>query len=266
VQHSDPDVLALLALGEPAPAADTAHLDTCAQCRDEVEALARIVSTVRSDPEADAVLAAHAGAAVAPPPRVWDAIAAQTGVAVAPRPERVAAPAAVLPLPARAQVRRSRGGSRAAGPGRPARPRMLVLAVAAALVVGAAAGSVATRVLSRPSPQTVQVISQVDLTNLKPKLNSASGHASVVETKAGPRLKVDVSSLAPQPGHFYEVWLIDKSIKKMVPVGILGPGDDEFVIPDGVDISNYPVVDISVQQPGDPRHSGDSVLRGTISG
>jgi hypothetical protein len=70
VQHSDPDVLALLALGEPAPAADTAHLDTCAQCRDEVEALARIVSTVRSDPEADAVLAADPRPARAPPPRV----------------------------------------------------------------------------------------------------------------------------------------------------------------------------------------------------
>ena len=117
MQHCDPDVLALLALGEPAPDADAAHLGTCAQCRDEVEALARIVSTVRSDPEADAVLAAQAGAAVAPPPRVWDAIAAQTGVAVAPRPERVAAPAAVLPLPARARVRRSRGGSRDGGAG-----------------------------------------------------------------------------------------------------------------------------------------------------
>ena len=62
------------------------------------------------------------------------------------------------------------------------------------------------------------------------------------------------------------MWLIDRSIKKMVPVGILSPGDDEFVIPNGVDISQYPVVDISVQQPGDPKHSGDSVLRGTISG
>ena len=65
-------------------------------------------------------------------------------------------------------------------------------------------------------------------------------------------------------GHFYEVWLIDKTIKKMVSLGhprrVHGPVRD----PDGVDVSAYPIVDISVQQPGNPRHSGDSVLRGTI--
>jgi hypothetical protein len=36
------------------------------------------------------------------------------------------------------------------------------------------------------------------------------------------------------------------------------------VIPDGVDVSSYPIIDISVQQPGNPEHSGDSVLHGTI--
>jgi hypothetical protein len=131
--------------------------------------------------------------------------------------------------------------------------------------VGGAAGSLVTREFSA-TPPAGQVLAQVDLDNLKPQATSATGHASVLETKAGQRLKVDVAALRPQAGHFYEVWLIDKAIKKMVPVGILGPGDDEFVIPDGVDISQYPVVDISVQQPGDPKHSGDSVLRGTISG
>jgi hypothetical protein len=76
---------------------------------------------------------------------------------------------------------------------------------------------------------------------------------------------VDTSQLAPLQGGFYEVWLIDRDVKKMVGIGILHPGEDEFPVPNGVDLSQYPIVDISVQQPGDPRHSGDSVLRGTIA-
>jgi hypothetical protein len=38
-------------------------------------------------------------------------------------------------------------------------------------------------------------------------------------------------------------------LKKMVGIGILHPGEDEFVVPNGVDLAQYPIVDISVQQP-----------------
>jgi hypothetical protein len=62
------------------------------------------------------------------------------------------------------------------------------------------------------------------------------------------------------------VWLIDRDVKKMVPVGILRGTNGQFVLPDGLDVGAYPVVDISVETPGDPRHSGRSVLRGTIPG
>jgi hypothetical protein len=108
------------------------------------------------------------------------------------------------------------------------------------------------------------VLAQVDLANLKQ--TAATGHAAVVETPTGRLIRVDTSKLAPPQGGFYEVWLIDKQIKKMVGIGILHPGEDEFAVPNGVDLTQYPIVDISVQQPGDPRHSGDSVLRGTITG
>jgi hypothetical protein len=95
-------------------------------------------------------------------------------------------------------------------------------------------------------------------------VTDATGSAEVVRTPAGNRLVVDVSKLQPTPGHFYEVWLIDNDIKKMVSLGILDGSTGEFAIPDGVDVSKYPIIDISVQQPGNPKHSGDSVLRGTI--
>jgi hypothetical protein len=44
--HTNPEVLALLALGEPAAAPDDRrHLDGCRQCRDELESLSRLISS-----------------------------------------------------------------------------------------------------------------------------------------------------------------------------------------------------------------------------
>ena len=93
----------------------------------------------------------------------------------------------------------------------------------------------------------------------------AQGAARVVRTVAGGRdLVVDVSRLGDRTGSFYEVWLIDASVQRMVPLGILRGSEGRFVIPAGVDLGEYPVVDVSVQRPGSPGHSGESVLRGTL--
>ncbi len=262
MQHSDPDVLALVALGEAPSEADAEHLRACTQCQDEVAGFSRVVTGVRVD--------AAPGPAVVPPARVWDAIAAQTGVAVAPRPERVVGE---QPAPRPLELVRERDGDRAAavrrrpdrrGNGHGERNRLL-LAVAASLVVGAAGGVLGSTLLDddTPAQQQTVVLAQVSLANLKK--TAATGQAVIVETPTGPRVRVDTSQLAPLEGGFYEVWLIDKQVKKMVGIGILHPGEDEFPVPNGVDLSQYPIVDISVQQPGDPRHSGDSVLRGTIA-
>ena len=146
--------------------------------------------------------------------------------------------------------------------------RALIGVAAAALVVGAAGGVVGSRLLDQQSPPTGQqpgqVVAQTELANLQPKVTDASGSASVVSTPSGKRLVVDVSKLPPMAGRFYEVWLIDDNIKKMVSLGVLDGSTGQFAIPNGVDVSAYPIVDVSVQQPGNPAHSGDSVLRGTI--
>ena len=140
----------------------------------------------------------------------------------------------------------------------------MIAVAAAALVVGGIAGSSVTRLLSRSTPPAGRVIAQTTLAGL-PLAPGATGTAVIVQTSAGPRLDVDVTRLGPVQGHFYEVWLIDKNVKNMVPVGILQGTTGDFVVPAGLDLGAYPLVDISIQLPGDPRHSGQSVLRGTTS-
>jgi hypothetical protein len=260
VQHSDSDVLALVALGERPPAADAEHLLACDQCRADVEQLREVVSAVRVD--------VPAGPAVAPPDRVWQGIAAATGVRAVPRPDRVAGGTDAQPSPEALPPARDELAAR-----RRRRPgigmRTLIGVAAAALVVGAAGGVLGSRLMDEKSPPAVQqpdqqIVAEVPLANLQPTVTDASGSASVVNTASGKRLVLDVSKLPPMPGHFYEVWLIDSKIKKMVSLGVLDGSTGRFAIPNGVDVSAYPIVDVSVQQPGNPAHSGDSVLRGVI--
>jgi predicted anti-sigma-YlaC factor YlaD len=97
MRHIDPDVLALLALGENAGTeSDRGHLAACADCRSELENLAHAAAVGRSTLDA--------GELLQPDERVWNSIKAE-----------VAAPAPVVPL----------------------RPRLArrLLAVAAAVVV-----------------------------------------------------------------------------------------------------------------------------------
>ncbi len=107
------------------------------------------------------------------------------------------------------------------------------------------------------------MIAQVALAAL-PADPGAQGQASVVSTAQGRRLRVDVSRLSTTTG-FYEVWLIDRGVKKMIPLGILPAAGGEFDIPAGVDLDEYPIVDVSAEPlDGNPTHSGTSLLRGTL--
>ena len=52
----------------------------------------------------------------------------------------------------------------------------------------------------------------------------------------------------------------------MIAIGTLGVGDTGvFPLPPGVSLTDYPIVDISDEAyDGDPTHSTDSVVRGTL--
>jgi anti-sigma-K factor RskA len=66
-------------------------------------------------------------------------------------------------------------------------------------------------------------------------------------------------------GTYLEVWLIDREVQGMVS---LGPyrGNGRYDVPSGVDPTQYPVVDVSIEPiDGKPAHSGESAVRGVLA-
>lgn len=245
--HCQPDELSLAALGEPLPADSAAHLDSCRRCAAEVSSLRRAVAAV-------AVPAfAAPGSTVPPPPPVWAAIAAATGVTAVP------ASIAAAPEPDTAPLEQETPGGTVV-PLR-ARRRPILLAVAAVLagaVVGA--GAVAVVQQTGNDGDSLTTVALAPLPDAE-----ASGVADVLIRSDGSRvlqLELDAPELNDS---YYEIWLIDRSVEGMFPLGVVAPGTQTVELPAGVDLAEYPLVDVSVEPlDGDPTHSGVSVARGEI--
>ncbi|MGX5654982.1 anti-sigma factor [Geodermatophilus nigrescens] len=272
--HCTPEDLGLAALREPLGPDAAEHLAGCASCTDEVGRLRRAVD-VLTVPEL-----AEPTAPVAPPPALWAGIAAATGVSSAPRPQVVAAsappagpvpdappvplaplpPGPVAPRPAAAAPLPPEPPVAPVVPLRPRRSRLL-LAAAAALVVGLGVGAGTVALSDREDEGVAVAAAQLD-----PLAGSdATGTASVVEREDGTRvLRVELAADAPAEG-YYEAWLLTESVSGLVPLGVVRAGTEEFELPPGIDIGEYPVVDVSVEPlDGDPAHSGESVARGLL--
>ncbi|WP_241984590.1 anti-sigma factor domain-containing protein [Cryobacterium adonitolivorans] len=96
---------------------------------------------------------------------------------------------------------------------------------------------------------------------------AASGNASVAESADGRReVVVDLDDDAGSAG-LREVWLLTADATGLVSVGLLDGSSGRFSIPAGIDLAEYPVVDVPAEPAdGNPAHSGDSIVRGTLSG
>ena len=239
--HPGPDDLADIALGDPVDAEVAIHVDSCADCADEVADLRTVARLAGS--------AARADVLTPPPPHVWEAIAADLDApAAAPRDAGGSAPSA------------------AAGPVRTARPspRWLGLGLAAAigLVLGGVVGVVATR---SPAPDPAVLASAT----LDPLDGFATtGQAIVTEAAAGADriLEVDLRGLPATEGYF-EVWLLTPDATEMVSLGAVGAGERSTLpVPAGLPLERFAVVDVSEESfDGDPTHSAVSVARGTLA-
>jgi anti-sigma-K factor RskA len=92
----------------------------------------------------------------------------------------------------------------------------------------------------------------------------ATGTASIAGAGGERELTVNLDSASEHDG-FLEVWLLSPDASGLVSLGVLRGDTATFPVPDGLDLGEFPVVDISVEPfDGDPSHSGDSVVRGTL--
>jgi hypothetical protein len=242
VQHLDPDRLVLLALSESSAEQDeSVHLAGCAGCRGEIDAV-KYVAEVGAETQSLRDLPP-------PPDRVWAGIAAD--VAQAASPDH-----AVLRLPS--------GARRPAASRRRSRRWVTPALAAAAAAVLAIAGTVTvTRLTDRPPPPAVTA--KAALSPLAPAPPSARGDAEVL---SGEQLRLAVANLPLTTG-YYEIWLLNPDdTTKMLSIGNLPgrAGDVTLPIPPGTDLNMYRLVDISAEaHDGNSAHSGDSLLRGTLT-
>lgn len=249
MNHVDPELLALLALGEEAGGpADLEHLDECAECRVELDTLRRAVTVGRSTLDSGDLLEPH--------PRVWQAIEDELGRAPVRSIDDGRGLAPVRSI--------DDAAGRPPAPVVPIRRRRWVAVVAAAAAVAVVAGGGTALWLGlRPPPPTVLASATLDPF---PAWPDAIGEAVVEQQPDGARV-VNVALTAPDttPG-FREVWLISSDASDLISLGILRGPNGTFTIPDGVDLGRFDLVDVS-EEPldGDPEHSGDSIVRGSLS-
>lgn len=246
MDHVDLDVLALVALGEPASDADLAHIGACERCAEDLLSLTETVRVGRSVTAADTL--------VPPPPQVWDRIAGELALdtdaaagAADDAPDAAAAPGAGGPALAPVVPLR-----------RPAAP-WLAAAAAAGVVIGGVGGVL----WSGQDDAPAAVVAETDLDPLPGW--EATGHAVIHEAPDGTRELVLEVDADVADDAYQEVWLIDADVTRLVSLGVLEGSSGRFTVPTGLDLGEFVVVDVSSEPyDGDPAHSGDSIVRGVI--
>lgn len=252
MSHVEPDQLALLALGEPVVTSEEEkHLSSCAQCAAELSEMRRTVVIARSTVGESAL--------EAPPPAVWVRITQELGLgepAAAPSPEPVDEPvdqtqeASDAPATAPSDRPRERRGAR----------RLWVLA--ASIVLIAVVGAGAWALVQRLAPVS---IAQASLAAF-PDHPDAEGSAEIEEARDGSRTLTVTLDAGTSSDAYREVWLIRNDAGALISLGVLVGEEGSFPIPEGVDLAEYSLVDVSVEPiDGDPAHSGDSIVRGELT-
>ena len=260
MQHLHDDALTLLALGEDATAEELAHLDSCLRCRADLGSFQRVVAAARlaGDSGDDVGFESAAGPSgrsepfeftlKTPDSSVWESIHRELKLDDGLRPDPLSTPeSAGAPVASFSAARRRR------------RIGAWLAAAAAAAVVIAAGAWGALRDVAVPGPE---IIASVDLSPLAAYTDT--GSAVVDRLPNGQRELVVTASSAAAQG-YREVWLLAPDAASMVSLGTMDGTEGHFALPDDLDLSAYPVVDISDEPyDGNPAHSGDSILRGQL--
>lgn len=191
----------------------------------------------------------------APPPHVWASIMRALG-----RPREGTGQVRAIGRMASHELpgsRRSRSGGRS-GAGSWGGGAVRLLAAAA---VGALFAWTGITLTDRdPAPQVLASGQLSPLTE-----TGAGGSAEVVEIDGHQRLRVQLSTVPDGGDGYLEVWLLRPDVSGMVTLGVLDGDQGEFPLPDGIDLGEFAVVDISREHmDGNPGHGGDSLVRGVV--
>ncbi|MEX5259044.1 anti-sigma factor [Kocuria sp. CPCC 205263] len=273
--HLSEESLTLLALGEAVGPQSREHVAACPDCAAELASLQRVVHAGRAE-----------APAVAPPgPGVWAAIHAELGLS----DEVAADPLAGTRDGARGDTAAEDSTGTAGDPtGSAAGPRgddgagrggatvvdldahrrrprrgvpypLAAAAAAAALLVGGVSVWGAQRLGLEPDPTVLATAELEPLAGY-----TARGSAEVDERPDGTRQLVVRTDPADVDG-FKEVWLLAPDAQRMVSLGVMAGDEAVFVLPENLDVGEFPVVDVSNEPiDGDPTHSGDSIVRGVL--
>lgn len=143
---------------------------------------------------------------------------------------------------------------------RPARWPLL-----AAAAVGALVAWLGIQLVGLTEDEDGAIVASGELAALEESGTTVDGTAEVVTVEGERRLRVELDDLPSAGEGYLEVWLLRPDVSGMVTVGVLTGETAEFPLPPGVDLGDYPVVDISVEQvDGDPSHGGVSLVRGEL--
>lgn len=216
------------------PAGAAEHLIACRRCRDALSATERVVEALRRPPESQD-----------PPPGLWDRIA--DDVADAPRPS---------------------GGTRRGRPGWlvPVAAAAAGVLVGAAVAVGLAAGSQDPED-PEDSPPDRQAVVVGDVALEPVASEDFEGRAEMTETEAGElELTVELEGGSEPEEGYFEVWLRDAEADRLISLGVVTSQSTTFPVPAGIDLEEYPVVDVSHEHfDGDPGHSGTTMGEGAMA-
>lgn len=260
--HLDDEQLSLLALGEDLGQDAALHVADCQECAGTLKSLQHTVLVATTNP-GDVPLEE-------PGSHNWDAIhaALKLSPSLAADPLSVAddaVPATPAPRrPARKEPNARRGlwilgvaAGTAAG--------IVIGAWTAASILGPAGPPVTAPGTSTPTPSGPPAVLLAEASLQPLASHSSSGDAVVERLADGSRQLVVRLPDEALPG-FREVWVGSSDLSRMVSLGVLGDRSGAFVLPSGLDLAQYPVVDVS-REPydGDPAHSADSIARGVLT-
>lgn len=139
-----------------------------------------------------------------------------------------------------------------------------VLAVAAALVLVVAGALVLVDRGDDGAEPDVVATAVLTGDDLVPG-SQGRGDARLTQEDGRWVLSLEVADLpAVTDDEYYEAWLLGFGVDRVQSLGTIDR-TGRFVVPDGLDLADFPVVDVSVEPlDGDPAHSSKSVLRGDL--